>query len=158
MNDRERFAASVDRNGPVPAHRPELGPCHVWTGGFTGKGYGTFWLNGKSEHAHRVAFFFAHGSWPEPFGCHHCDNRACVNDAHLFEGTNDDNVADKMGKGRHVVAHGERHGRAKLTEQDVRDIRANYALCRVTQKELGRRFGVSQGQIHKIVRDKQRRA
>ncbi len=53
-------------------------------------------------------------------------------------------------------ARGERHGMAKLTEQNVRDIRANYALCRVTQAELAARFGVAQTHVSAIVRGKLR--
>jgi hypothetical protein len=164
--DRERFFAKVDRNGPVPAHRPELGPCHVWTASRKRFGHGQFWFMGEMQLAHRVSFFFAHGRWPEPCACHHCDNPGCVNDGHLFEGSKSDNNADAMAKGRHVApcgehhgrrtrpestARGERHGLARLTEQQVRDIRANYALCRVTQAELACRFGVHHSTVGRIV-------
>lgn len=156
-DERERFFAKVDRNGPVPAHRPELGPCHVWTASRKRFGHGSFWLRGKLEIASRVAFFFTHGRWPEPNACHHCDNPACVNVAHLFEGTQPENIADMVSKRRGVNLLGESHGMAKLTDQQVADIRANYALCRVKQSELAQRYGVSQSYVSAIVRGQFRR-
>ena len=151
---RERFESRVDRNGPIHPYRPELGPCHLWTGRLGAKGYGTFDMpitgSGKwgAHNAHRVSFYLSHGRWPEPMGCHSCDNRACVNERHVFEGTGADNTADMRAKGRE--ARGERLPHTKLTEQTVRDIRANYALCRVTQKELASRFGVHKATIQAI--------
>lgn len=147
----ERFFANVDRDGPVPKHRPELGPCHVWRGHLT-DGYGRPKFIGKYQLAHRVVFFLEHGRWPEPCACHHCDNRACVNPAHLFEGTVADNNADRDAKGRLGDRKGAANGRAKLSEQDVRDIRANYALCRVSQRALARRYGVCKSLVGWIVR------
>lgn len=145
--DGERFESKVDRSGGKDA-------CHLWTAGLDRWGYGQFWFRGTTRRAHRVAFFLAHGRWPEPCALHHCDNRACVNDAHLFEGTNEENIADMVSKGRQPRALGERHRSAKLTEQDVRDIRANYALCRVTQQELADRFGIADGRVSDIVNRK----
>ena len=97
----ERFEEKVDRvNGTAPAHRPELGPCHLWKGATIRHGRGTFYVNGRNEVAPRVAFFLKHGRWPEPNALHHCDNPACVRDDHLWEGTNKDNSADMVAKGR----------------------------------------------------------
>jgi hypothetical protein len=84
----------------VPAHCPELGPCHVWTARTNSWGYGEFWFDGKHEKAHRVAFLLTNGRWPEPLGLHHCDNPPCCNQAHLFEGTHADNMRDRNAKGR----------------------------------------------------------
>lgn len=162
--DISRFRSKVDPFGPVPSHRPELGPCHLWTGSLTRSGYGRFWLSGTTCRAHRVAFFIEQGRWPEPCGLHKCDNPLCCNAQHVLEGTNAENSADMVRKGRAArgdrnarrlyperTARGERNRHAKLTEQQVRDIRANYALCRVTPPELSARFGVSTSSIHRIV-------
>lgn len=154
LKDRRRFEASVNRAGPVPAHCPELGPCHVWTAYRDPNGYGRFHMQGKMRWAHRVAFFFAHGRWPIPEGCHRCDNRPCVNEAHLFEGTRQENVDDMMSKRR--VARGPALPQTRLSDREVSDIRANYALCRVTQLELGERYGVHQVSISRIVNGRSR--
>ena len=61
----ERFAFHLDKNGPIPLHRPELGPCHVWRGG-TSSGYGAIRAFDKNMRAHVVAFFLKHGRWGYP--------------------------------------------------------------------------------------------
>lgn len=156
-----RFESKVNHNGPVPAHCPELGACHVWTACLDANGYGKMLIGSrkdgsrKNELAHRLSFFLAHGRWPEPECCHHCDNPACVRLSHLFEGTHDDNMRDMDRKNRRApmpCCRGEDSSSAKLTAQQVRDIRANYALCRVTQRELGERYGVTREAVGRIVR------
>jgi len=96
----QRFWSKVDKNGPVPAHCPELGPCWMWTAAKSEKGYGRFWFAGGLRLAHRVAFFLEESRWPVPDGMHCCDNPACVRRSHLKEGTHADNNADKAAKGR----------------------------------------------------------
>jgi hypothetical protein len=81
----ERFWAKVDRDGPIPAHRPELGPCWVWIGQHA-RGYGSFKPSKTSRTylAHRVAYQLYGGVIPEGYDLHHnCDNPPCVNPAHL---------------------------------------------------------------------------
>lgn len=152
----ERFWEKVDKKGPTPAHCPELGPCWVWTAHRTCNGYGRIGRGGKYgkiDGAHRVSWEVEYGSVPEGMDVlHACDNPPCVNPSHLFIGTAKDNIDDMLRKGRDRHRHGEAHRDARLTEQQVRDIRANKALCRVSDRELGERYGVSNVAISRIVR------
>lgn len=165
LTETERFFLKIDRSGPIPAHRPDLGACHVWTASLV-KGYGQHFLEGKTRKAHRIAFCLEHGRWPEPFCCHHCDNPACVNPAHLFEGTAEDNAKDREAKSRGNAPHGdihytktrphlsvraERHGRSKLKNQDVRDIVAQRLLCRVSNAEIARQRSLSPATVDNIM-------
>jgi hypothetical protein len=134
-----RFAKFVDLNGPIPAHRPDLGPCHLWIGAVRkGDGYGAFTTDGKTEQAHRVAFKIAEGRWPEPCALHHCDTRLCVNRAHLFEGSRPENTADMVTKGR---------GTARaLSDEQVADIVRRKAAGE-TQTAIAADLGVSQALV-----------
>lgn len=108
--------------------------CWLWLGPRTDRGYGRFRTVNTSTvrkrvFAHRFSYELASGQ-PIPAGlfvCHSCDNPPCVNPNHLWVGTHADNVRDKVRKGRqaHVWSgvYGNRHGRAKLNEDAVRDIR-----------------------------------
>ena len=79
-----RFWAKVDKGGPVPAHRPDLGSCWVWTAGLEGSGYGLFWADGRHVGAHRWAFIDAHGPIPDQLQTDHlCRVRRCVRPSHL---------------------------------------------------------------------------
>lgn len=166
---RERFEEKVNRDGPVPPHRPELGPCHEWTGATSG-GRAMIRLAGREPmtQAARVAFFLEHGRWPTPCALHHCDNPACVKaradatgPSHIFEGTRPDNAADMVAKGRQAtgerhawrshpeaVPRGERNSHAVLTENKVRAIRQST----LTDGQLASRHGVSASTIKKVRR------
>lgn len=101
LSDREveRFWSNVDKEGPVHPHHPELGKCWLWTGRIDR--YAVFALRGRDTRAHRVSFLIANGHFPTPCGCHSCDRKNCVNPDHIWEGSNADNHADMMMKGRH---------------------------------------------------------
>ncbi len=103
----ERFWSRIDKNGPV---HPVLGtPCWPWMGRCDSNGYGLFDVREDSRRAHprfahRIAYALIFGPLPSGiFACHHCDNPPCCNPAHLFPGTNADNVADMWSKGRGVT-------------------------------------------------------
>jgi DNA invertase Pin-like site-specific DNA recombinase len=79
---------------------------------------------------------------------HRCDVRHCVNPDHLFLGTQADNMADMVEKGRERHPVGIAHGRAKLTEQDVYIIRAAPG----SQQAIADQYGVKQTTISSIKR------
>jgi hypothetical protein len=136
--------------------RPDLGPCWEWNGHRRKWGYGSFQAPGINN-ASRAAYMFAYGELTDGmFVCHRCDNPPCVNPAHLFEGTPSENTRDMYQKRRHafVVAH----PRLKLTDEDVRDIRASYTGAWGQQSALARQYGVSDNQISLIVRGLARRS
>lgn len=88
MNGSEvaRFWAKVDRNGPVPPSRPELGACWLWTASRNVRrgGYGQVKIAGRVRRAHIVAYELVIGSVPEGKQLDHlCDVTHCVNPAHL---------------------------------------------------------------------------
>ena len=133
--------------------------CWLWSGAQQGAtGYGKVFARGKLRRAHREAFA-AHngvGSTENIVVRHTCDTPLCVNPAHLLSGTQADNVRDKVERGRQRGPKGEASGHSKLTEADVKAIRAAYVyrskennLC-----ALARRFGVSHPVIHQIVQRK----
>lgn len=76
--------------------------CHLWIAGLSPDGYGKFNVSGKTLRAHRYALVRKLGR-PVQDGhhaCHTCDVPICVNEDHLFEGTNSDNMKDMVAKGR----------------------------------------------------------
>lgn len=144
----ERFWAFVDKG------RSDL--CWIWTGGRTGHGYGSFFLDGRTQRAHRVCWEMLHGSIPDGLlVLHRCDNPLCVRPDHLFLGTHADNTRDMVHKSRGGTPPrliGERHPGARLDADIVRQIRSRYASGAITQSQLATDYGVSQGTIGFIVR------
>lgn len=132
--------------------------CLEWQRKLDSDGYGKIRRGGKGTphvRSHRLAWELANGPIQEGMSVlHKCDNPPCCDVEHLFLGTNIDNMADMTAKGRKPHGANAHRAMAKLTEQQVKDIRANYALCRVRQWELAHRFGVGQDVISRIVNGK----
>lgn len=124
--------------------------CWIWIGGFSSKGYGSFWWKGRPWKAHRVAYSIFKGRIPKGlFILHKCDNPACVRPKHLFAGTNQDNMDDMMRKGRYRPhgrggMKGSHHVFAKLSDKQVEEIRAIEGM---TQKEIAEIYGVDRSRI-----------
>lgn len=141
MTVEERFWSKVNKHGPVPACRPELGPCWLWKAGMTGKGYGGFFLDGRKQRAHRVAFVLEHGHWPTNQLDHLCRVRLCVNVAHLEDVTGAENIR----RGNTGKVQGERGVKTRCpqghayTERNVYVIPSTGArLCRECRRERDR--------------------
>lgn len=115
--------------------------CIEWPFG-TSRGYGQVIFRGEKRQAHAVALLLAGIDRPAPpdhLALHSCDNRRCVNLAHLRWGSLLDNAADRWERGPGDVARGERVGTAKLTEDEVRAIRR----APTGPAETARRFGIT---------------
>ncbi len=137
MEDLERFWRLV--------HVGKLDEC--WTFINKKSGRPTFYFDGKHLGAHRFSFWIHTGIWPGELQIlHSCDNKACINPHHLFLGTQNDNVQDCVRKGR--IAYGERHGNAKLTEDDIHVIRTS----NTNRAQLAVEYSVSNVTIGAIIR------
>lgn len=128
--------------------------CWPWLGNCFRNGYGRFCFNYASYRASRIAYLLHYGCDPSDLLIlHSCDNPSCVNPIHIYAGTPDDNMHDKMSRGRHragkgprPASQGSRHGRAKLTEEQVHDIRKRCTRGE-SDTSLSQRYGVSRGLI-----------
>lgn len=129
--------------------------CWNWTANKNREGgYGQFSIAGRRQLAHRIAYQLYVGEIPEGMLiCHFCDNPACVNPAHLFPGTQADNMIDCMNKGRVFHPVGEKHGHAKLTGDQVGEIR-QMSSEGARNGDLSRLFGVSRPTISNITHGK----
>lgn len=129
--------------------------CWIWIGTTRGHmGYGAFHFNDKMEGAHRASFNIFNGPiTPGSQVLHTCDNPKCVNPKHLFLGTNQDNVNDKMAKGRHVATpvYGINNHLTKFTTEIVEQIRE--LSLQYSQKELSHLFNMSQPNVSRIIRN-----
>ena len=141
LTDRQlrNFWRKVDKRGPDD--------CWEWTAHRHCKGYGSFGLLPSGIfRAHRIAYYLATGEQPGSLMiCHTCDNPGCCNPVHLFLGTNSDNMADMMAKGR--SSQGSKHGQAKLTEAQVLAIRASGAA----RLALATKYGVTNHAIYEVL-------
>lgn len=149
----DRFWSKVDRT-----HGPDS--CWEWTAARV-QGYGQFCVRDhKPTRAHRVAWLLVNGEIPSGlFVCHRCDNPPCVNPAHLFLGTPQDNMADMLAKGRKAtgwhllhperIPRGEANHYAKLTTANVIEIRG---VASNTERDLrfAERFNVSLHTIRSV--------
>lgn len=131
-------------------HRGPWRGCWEWTGSCV-NGYGRASLpDRRFAIVHRAVYEAIYGPIPDGLVvCHRCDNPPCYRPDHLFLGTQADNVADKIAKGRE--ARGEQVGSAKLTAADVRTIRERVARGdRVV--EIAATYNVDRDNIYRIAR------
>jgi HNH endonuclease len=127
--------------------------CWLWEASCRPNGYGQFGVGRsnkmlrKVDYAHRVAWTLYCGEVPDGLHVlHKCDVRCCVNPDHMFIGTNADNMADKISKGR------DRTAKPKLSDDDVRDIRK----LKFGPTHIARMYGVAATTICAIQRGRKR--
>jgi hypothetical protein len=131
----ERFWSKVDKRGE----------CWEWTASKR-NGYGAFSVGDKMMKAHRFAYTLTKGPIPDGLlVLHSCDNRACVNPAHLRVGTYADNKQDAIERGR--------HGNAKLSVSEVVEIRNSYSAG-ATQQAIATRYGIHRSFVSNIINRK----
>lgn len=143
----------VDKNGPVPVHCPELGPCWLWIGSCIPAGYGHVTVDCQSYYTHRLAYELEYGPIPdEGWIMHRCDNPPCCRPSHLKVGTQLENIQDCIAKGRKNPPHmtGATNPNSKLSADDVLAIR--YLVANgAKQVDIAHRFRVGRDQIGLIV-------
>lgn len=126
--------------------------CWEWTGFICKEtGYGRMNLNGQVTSCHRISLHLSGHDVTKGQALHHCDNKKCVCPDHLYIGNYRDNVRDREQRNPGTQARGEAAAKAKLTEQQVREIRIKYAGGGYTNITLGAEYGISGHQVCMIV-------
>lgn len=132
--------------------------CWRWTAATRSKNapYGALKIDGQVRLAHRVSFEIEHGSIPDGmFVCHRCDTPRCVNPAHLFAGSAQDNAVDALTKGRMLpyagrVQNGRANLNARLTDTTVAAIRRDRAAG-MKLVPLAAKYGVGYSTVRDVV-------
>lgn len=130
--------------------------CWLWDASALKSGYGQFWLNNKMIKAHRVSYSLYKGSIPTGMHVlHSCDVPCCVNPAHLYLGTHQDNMDDKVRKGRTNSLAKEEHPLSKLTEKQVSEIRDLLKCGLFTQRKIADFYSAHESTVSNIKLGKQ---
>lgn len=141
----ERFLSKTS-----PNFEDTKSQCWIWYGALEKAGYGSFNLRGKTIRASRLSFLHFKDSIPSGMMvCHTCDIKRCINPEHLFLGTMSDNVMDSVNKG--LVARGEKHVQAKLSNEQVVEAKELYRSGLHTQKEISQKYGVCAGYMSRLI-------
>lgn len=135
----ELFWSKVDKRNPDE--------CWIWKASKRGK-YGSAYYNGKRDGAHRISYIIHCGPIPDGMDiCHRCDNPLCVNPAHLWVGTAEQNMHDMISKKRDKHPHGEHYKRHKLTYEQVQEIRVLLSQGELSQRAIAARYNISQAHV-----------
>ena len=134
----ERFWSKVDKNGPLPGDdtlAAGKGPCWLWTGSVTKRGYGQCTFGKKVRAAHQVAWELSMGPMPEGLEPDHlCQTRSCVNSDHLEWVTHRENLLRSNG----VTAQNARKTHCKyghaFTPENTRTDSKGYRGCWICRR------------------------
>jgi predicted XRE-type DNA-binding protein len=144
-----KSSAEVFMLGFVPI--PECG-CWIWTREVRPSGHGVFMTSRKWNHAHRYAWELLVGPIPNGLSVlHRCDVPPCVNPAHLFLGTQSDNMKDMASKNRSCL--GEKNSMSRLNAEQIISIRALHKQGILT-RIIASMFGVTRSNVSYIVNKK----
>lgn len=144
----DKWVIQVDK---TPGQGPN-GDCWIWTGSLNPTNYGVFCWPLKNHMGAHIASYILHTGDSNTKGfhiCHSCDNPPCVNPAHLFKGTAQDNVIDAYSKKRRDC--GEKANNAKLTNTQAVEIRLKRASG-ISAVSLAKEYGVAKATINRIIR------
>lgn len=118
--------------------------CWEWSGARCTDGYGMVVFFGKRWGAHQASYFLNYGEIPHGMlVMHSCDNPPCINPAHLLVGTKRDNSVDAAKKCR--------SGGQVISLEIALQIRSEYSSGKLNQFELADKYGVTQGNISRII-------
>lgn len=142
---RQRMESAEDFWSRVNVGEPTQ--CWPWTKGLHKSGYGTCKFGGVYERCHRLAYKLTYGPIAEGKGVlHTCDYKPCCNPQHLYTGTDQDNVDDRVTRNRSNTRRFEEHGMAVLNWDKVREIRAST----LTGAALARQYDVGETTIYHV--------
>lgn len=131
------------------------GPDECWPCGGVPNNRGYCFYKGNG--AHRYSWSIVFGDAGNLHVLHKCDNPPCVNPTHLFIGTHSDNMKDKVAKGRDIALElhpkGEKHGRAKLTWDNITYIRQQASMFGKFHTTLAKEFGVTPTLIDQVIKE-----
>ncbi len=145
----DRFWIKVNKRGAKG--------CWIWTAAKNNKGYGM--IQGETVRefitAHRASWVLHSGKIPKG-ACvlHKCDTPACVNPRHLFLGSQKENVHDMIAKGRGggQFKAGSQHQLSKVDKKTAAKICSEYASVRISQENLGAKYGLERHTVGLIIR------
>jgi DNA-binding transcriptional regulator YiaG len=138
----------------IDGHTKTEDGCWMWEGATNPQDYGVIEVKNESYRAHRLSYEVFCGELKEGKQINHkCHKRTCVNPAHLYQGTHQDNMDDAVEEGsyKETTLKGEEMHNAKLTGEDVKELRQRYKNEDISQRDLADEYGVCQRTVSQVV-------